>query len=202
MAGTTSGITDLEQRFEADGLPLPPIPEQFVEQLEVLAPWCWSTRPIDPFAMYMFARPIEEAERQEVADHLAISHAGHGVNSWGLNLNVVMGPLALFVQDGYGGVYMEHDECIRAIADTYQRVAEVLEVVEAAAWEGSYPRIFCAWSEFRWSCRSAVQPQEGATLHWKEHRAKAELFDAVAELAALLPEDAGTEPAEPEAERR
>ncbi len=69
-----------------------------------------------------------EAERvadwiATAGDLLALSHAGHGLNSYGLNLVVARGPVAAFVQHGYGGAFMEPVSMLTGIAATYARSA-------------------------------------------------------------------------------
>ena len=47
------GYRDMLYTFADSGLVAPPIPQQLRSGLEQIAPWCWSTRDIDPMAMYM-----------------------------------------------------------------------------------------------------------------------------------------------------
>jgi hypothetical protein len=43
-------------------------------------------------------------------DHVAFSHAGHAINSYALNYQLVDGPLAVIAQVGWGGGYSNRAE--------------------------------------------------------------------------------------------
>ena len=94
--------------FRSAGLPEPPIPEAFRAELRRVEDWCWATRPIDPMEMYMFREYPAEVLSVDVPDYVAVSHAGHGVNSFAVSLHLVYGSLALFTQTLWGGVYTDN----------------------------------------------------------------------------------------------
>ena len=59
----------------------------------------------DPFDMYAFDNPALTETRflvdvllDRVADYAAVSHAGHGINSYGLNFHLVHDRLAILMQ--------------------------------------------------------------------------------------------------------
>jgi hypothetical protein len=88
----------LTEKFAGAGLPLPPVPMRLQDALRTQSDWCWSTMPIDPMAMYMFAADpvfILGVLRDQVEDYVAISHAGHGINSYAINYHLVHGDLAV-----------------------------------------------------------------------------------------------------------
>jgi hypothetical protein len=90
--------------FESNQLGLPPIPARFRPRLDRIGDWAYATRDISPIDMYLFGYP-QEAKQGWVPDYVAVSHAVHGVNSYAITYQLVSGPLALFAQVGYGGLY-------------------------------------------------------------------------------------------------
>jgi hypothetical protein len=120
MTGAAA-VEDLKAMFASAHLPTPPIPERFVSTLAFQHGWLWTTRPMKSMDMYMFDRYPDEvltqnSEGYDVADYLAISHAGHGVNSYLLTYQVVTRRLAVFIQVGWGGAYMDEDASRRDVA--------------------------------------------------------------------------------------
>jgi hypothetical protein len=72
--------------------------------------------------MYMF---YPDRLAQDLVNHgalFAMSHAGHGWNSYGLNLVACSGPLAVFVQHAYGGTFTNPLTDLMAINATYSRL--------------------------------------------------------------------------------
>ena len=59
--------------------------------------------------MYMVASLVDEVVKEDLEDYVAVSHAGHGVNSYSINYALVSGSLGLFLQTLWGGVYMDAD---------------------------------------------------------------------------------------------
>jgi hypothetical protein len=203
------GYQDLVRTFASAGLELPPIPEVLRPRLRRLDDWVWATRPIVPLEMYLFGEYIEELFREPVADYVAVSHAGQGINSYGLNVHLVHGPLALFTQDGWGGVYMDRTNAARTIAETFRRSRELVEVVDSSSRIGT--RVVVMWSEFRgncahtqvlepsaagkvgWECRGPfsgmgwfpISQADGAPIVWSHHDDREALFrSALAELTS------------------
>jgi hypothetical protein len=91
--------------FGESGLSVPPIPKSHQERLITQGKWFWSTRPdITAMNMYRF-RYAKEIVSGPVDDYSAVSHSGHGVNSYSINVSIVKGPLAVVFQHPWGGVY-------------------------------------------------------------------------------------------------
>ncbi len=87
--------------------------------------------------MYGFHRYLGEAVAGRIDNYVAVSHAGHGVNSYAINYHLVYGRVALFVQLGWGGIYMDQGERAQTIAETFAKCGEVLE---AAAGVDAFER--------------------------------------------------------------
>jgi hypothetical protein len=147
-----AGYDDLVATLLKAQLALPPVPAPFQPNLIRQDPWVWSTRPIDPMDMHMFDRYVDEALASPVDDYLAISHAGHGLNSYGLNYHLVYGPLALFTQNGWGGVYTDRAKSEARVAATFRLAANLIAISErhrSADHGTSRVQLVVAFSDFR-----------------------------------------------------
>jgi hypothetical protein len=137
--------------------------------------------------MYMFGEYIEEAIAGETADYVAISHAGHGINSYGLNYHLVYRQVALFTQDGWGGGYMNPVLSRVDVAATFSRVYELLGCLPEDAVTEVPPRVFLAWSGFRTVCSATMQIDPGAPVGWTDAEDQDALFDLGTHYVGLLP---------------
>lgn len=136
--------------------------------------WLWSTRAIDGFAMYMFQTYIGEIFERSVNDYLAISHAGRGINSYGLNYHLVRGDIAIFTQDSFGGVYGDAEVDRKNIANTFNHITTLLRQLDEHPLPPKRPRLVIVWSAFRGVCAHTqlsltAPPSEGGQADW-EHR--------------------------------
>lgn len=181
------GYRDMLYAFADAGLVAPPVPEALRSQLRRLRPWLWSTREIDPFAMYMFGEYIEEAFAGGTADYVAISHAGHGINSYGLNYHLVYGQVALFTQDGWGGGYMNPVQPRVDVGTTFSRVYELLASLPEDPRTDVPPRLFLTWSGFRMVCSAAMQMEPTAPITWVDVDDQESLFHLGSHYVGLLP---------------
>src|SRR5688572_5088714 len=120
------GVRKAERILADAGLMLPPIPSRFANQLRTVEEWCFATREINPMAMYMFDDYVKEALLGTAPDYLAFCHAGHGINSYAINYHLVDGPLALFAQAPWGGLYSNADENAAALAAQFTRCAALI----------------------------------------------------------------------------
>jgi hypothetical protein len=99
------GWVDLCMTFGESGLSVPPIPKDHRDRLVAQGEWFWSTRAdINAMNMYRF-RYANEIVTGPVDEYSAVSHSGHGVTSYGINVSIVKGPLAVVFQHSWGGVY-------------------------------------------------------------------------------------------------
>jgi hypothetical protein len=60
-------------------------------------------------------------------DYAAVSHSGHGANSYGLNLHVVFGQLAVLMQTAWGGIYTDNVRAAEDTARLWSRIESLLE---------------------------------------------------------------------------
>jgi len=147
QAGDPDGLTRL---LDQHGLVLPTgLPRQLWEVVVEQGEWHWATQPF-PSPMSDSLLDSVDYLRGPVPDHLAVSHAGHGVNSYSLNIRLACGPLAALVQVGWGGVYGD------SAADTQEwnramgALSEVLHVIGAGTLPGYRQRqVLVVGSDFR-----------------------------------------------------
>lgn len=144
------GAMRLMRRLSTTGIAVPPLGSVSEREIDSYGEWHWGSRFVDPFDLYMF-------DIQQVGDLLAsrgrffaLSHAGHGMNSYGLNLVVSAGPVATFVQHGWGGVYTDPISAATAIDATYVRLHVLMR--EAARHDEDNLRWLLVLSEFRGVC--------------------------------------------------
>ena len=161
---------DLAVTFAAAGLPVPLIPTVLSAALIRPGEWLWATREMDRLEMYIFRKYPGEILKAPVADYLAISHAGHGVNSYSINYHLVLGPLALFTQVGWGGVYMDNTEAVVEMARQFAGIAKVLPLAElyAATWDG-IRRLLVLESTFRDAAACQwFRPGDGGPMRFQD----------------------------------
>jgi len=94
---------ELIGKFKGAGLELPSIPPAFKGSLFEWEPWLLASQP-HPEAYMDYAWESLPSLREPTPDQIALSHAGHGINSYALNFRLALGPLALLVQQSWGGV--------------------------------------------------------------------------------------------------
>lgn len=113
------GAMPLLPTLATAGIAPPPLLE--VHNVHDLGCWHWGTVWVNPFSLYMF--DVEDLFADGFFDGpvFALSHQGHGINSYGLNLVAGTGRLVAYVQHGYGGAYSDRIERLEAIAATYAR---------------------------------------------------------------------------------
>jgi hypothetical protein len=158
--------TGLDEAFRAQQLPSPPIPDVLRAGLRGPSHWCWSTRPVSPEAMFRFTAPGELLlfPRPE-GEFAAVSHAGHGLNSYAISLFLVFRELALFAQVPWGGVRIDRERAADRLTTVFTRCAELVDL--AGSREPADPawRLVCLLSEQHETAvaRWARFPAEGAT---------------------------------------
>ena len=137
------------------GLAFPPLPNDLPAQLQRFGAWHWGTRELDPLSMYMFEGLAGTEENSgPPPDYMALCHAGHGINSYALNYQLVYRPLAVMFQVGWGGICMDETEQ----AARFYRLCELSESVVALACRARHAEIATAefalirYSEFREVC--------------------------------------------------
>jgi hypothetical protein len=152
-------VQELSETFAKARLPEPPIPAALRPGLVALEPWNFATRPMDAMDMYLFDAYLYEALCADVEPYVAVSHAGHGVNSYALNYHLVYGPLLVFAQGHFGGVYGDAERDRAELAELFRECVDLITAVDRLgdAAEG-HPRLFVAFSPMRQIAVCAPHP--------------------------------------------
>lgn len=139
-------LKEMERLLTETGLPMPPMPNELRHSLHRVRRWCYATRDVDPLAMYRFLPYLIEAVVTHPEPYVALSHAGHGINSYAINYQLVTGRVTLFVQVPWGGVYFDEERQATAVRHMFGKCAELLDLISNLA-DG--PRLLLAVSELR-----------------------------------------------------
>lgn len=86
--------------------------------------------------MYFFDDYLREVLTKKTNDYVAVSHAGHGVNSYAINYHLVDGPLAVFAQVGWGGVYSDPVASGARVKELFDRIAKLISASHKAKARG------------------------------------------------------------------
>jgi hypothetical protein len=123
-------VEKARQLFQDAGLAFPAIPGELAVRLTELGPWLFSTRPLDA-SPYNLGHFLLEKPGQ-TGDYVVLSHSGHGANSYAIHYYLVHGCLCMFLQLGWGGVYMDAEAATAKIRNCFSmadRLAQEAEVV-------------------------------------------------------------------------
>ena len=169
---TSSAIDKARARFEQVGLDLPPIPEELRKTFKERKAWCFSSRPVKMWP-YRFDDYVEEAHSKRPSDYVLVAHAGHGVNSYAIHYYLVRGPLNLFLQLAWGGIYEDQRKTTAAVNKCFKLAGTLLQVFEKNRQKDLHPsdRIMIVASDFygsRWAglgkTETKVQDKKPAEL--------------------------------------
>jgi hypothetical protein len=131
------------EQFATCGLGAPHVPQSLKPALAHFDTWWWTTDDEEdtpsPDADYIMATAWLEGP---VPDHLSVSHAGHGVNSYALTWRMAYGPVAMLVQAPYGGIYDNEAASVGAQAGLYRYASLLIQQIEQRNAEPpSEPRV-------------------------------------------------------------
>ncbi|WP_344589024.1 hypothetical protein [Actinomadura vinacea] len=175
-----NGNDEMRRLFQEAGLGSPPVPAEMVSLVEQRGPWAFATRDINPMGMYMFQDYVFEVLTGPVDDYMAVSHAGHGANSYAISYHLVMGPLAVFAQTGWGGVYMDKEKSTADVRNLLNHCAELLDALQNSSLpaqrhdgrlvvaESTLRRSFCRWLDAPLTDKDAIWPWLDETPRYKQ----------------------------------
>lgn len=124
-----AGYDDLVGRLITAGLAVPRIPAALRDQIQTWAPWWWATdQSAQPFEDYLLKSEV--LLERPVADHVAITHAGHGINSYSLNWRQAFGPVAFLIQTGWGGGLSGDAAAVGRQAELFSRTSRLTAALE------------------------------------------------------------------------
>lgn len=142
-----TGIEKARQLFRDAGLGFPTIPEEFAVRLKELRHWLFSTRLIS-VSPYNFQHYVHEAERTQIEDYALLSHSGHGVNSYAIHYYLLQGPLHMFLQLAWGGVYMDAKAAAAEIHDCFSLADQVVTAAQEVGKFQAGERLIIVGSDF------------------------------------------------------
>ena len=123
-----NGWASLVGDFADGGLNATPL-RQWSKGVRKLEPWQWGTRRFDAMDHYLFRDDFIESLLSEPAltPRFMISHAGHGINSYSINVHIVTESAIVYTQAGWGGVYHDSERASREVNDMIESVAAFLK---------------------------------------------------------------------------
>jgi len=145
-----SGYESLRTFLDDQFLPQPPLLDTFAPRIRQCSELSWGTEFLSPMDLYLFDVRYALGEIRAAPQVFHLSVAGHGMNSWGLNLLVRLGPVAVFTQHAWGGIYQSRARARESVATTFELVTQSVSRV-------THPmaplRYVACYSEFRGHCR-------------------------------------------------
>jgi hypothetical protein len=122
-------LSDATTQFAAAGLEFPPITAALGPRLRRVGQWCFATEDVDEAAMYLFERYPMAALTTDPSPYFAVSHGGHGVNSYALSFHLAIPGLTLVTQYGWGGGYMDNEAAAARISEVYRRFSALVSAL-------------------------------------------------------------------------
>lgn len=148
QAEAEAALAAARKFYGAEQLRLPPLPRALAARLVQLDDAEWGIAPPAP--------DDEEEDEAEPPDHdltdrnefldratdpttpdsVAFGYVGHGVSSWWMCYQLILGPLALFIRQSYGGPYRDSAAARRAINAAFSDAEALIVMADAAAAAG------------------------------------------------------------------
>jgi hypothetical protein len=158
--GKNEGVTKAAALLGAEGLTLPPIPVALRSSFRARGKWCFSTRAL-PSRPYDHAYYLEEARTGAAPDYVLVAHDGHGVNSYAMHYYLVQESVALFLQIGWGGIYMDRASSTALVNQSFELAGKLLGAFPEGFRRGKLAaedRLMVFVSQFRGSFWSVIRP--------------------------------------------
>lgn len=129
MSADHNTLEQARKAFQEEGLPFPPLPAAFEARLKADSEYLFASCevPYSAFDMASWAYAVDA----ETPPYALLGFDGRGINSWAVHYFLVEGPLALFVQVPWGGVYTDKDLQLPQVASAFDSArilqAKILE---------------------------------------------------------------------------
>jgi hypothetical protein len=106
---------------------------------------------IPDVADWVSCRSRAEVLLGSAPEYVAVSHAGHGANSYALNYHLVLGGLAVFVQAPWGGAYVDADRAAAEVRSRFEGLASLIDLAgsRTRTRDRTYPVLIVLDSRFR-----------------------------------------------------
>lgn len=124
---TAEGISDfIHDKYSDKLLEIPPIANEFGLRMRSFGGFDFGTQPLpSPIEDYLFL-DILNYLKGPIPDQYVLNHAGHGVNSYSLNFRYALGDLAVLMQVGFGGGYMNQEKSAKRWNDCVNQIGDVM----------------------------------------------------------------------------
>ncbi len=144
------GIDKAKQVFKQANLPFPYIPEKLAHRLREVRNWGYTTRGTDVIDWPENIRHIyvKEADNATLSDYAMLCHAGYGLNSYAMHYFLVYGPLRMFLQLSWGGVYSCEETDVERMKETFALADQIVKEVEVSKRFGKGDHLVIAVSDF------------------------------------------------------
>ena len=142
---------DLTNTLADEGIVRPPLDVKLGD-INTYGQWSWGTRHLGEAHMYMFDGRMVSRSLARSKPFFAMTHSGHGANSYGLNVVTSGGPFAAFLQHGYGGVYMDSLDTRLRINAAYTYLRRLFEKAVSRHEDTQPLRWLLLFSDFRRQC--------------------------------------------------
>ena len=135
MAPTNPDLDRARSLFAEAGLPFPAIPAEFVPDFREVDNWHFEANAPQghPYNLHKYTRLARLAS---LNNYVVLAHAGHGVNSYAIHYFLVQKPLCVFLQIGWGGVYMDASKAVALLKRCFDLVEELVSATQAATARG------------------------------------------------------------------
>lgn len=166
------------------GLACPPLGSFELGDVTTFGRWHWGTHELSPLEMYLFeVEPVVAALVKE-GRIFAMSHAGHGLNSYGLTVVTTGGPFAVFVQHLFGGVYTDPLWARLQINEAYTYLHVLLAADELE--DANNPKWLLLYSQFRGPCGIVDLEEVRGGKPWEEAFTPSRDFGSLIRAAVAL----------------
>ena len=135
----------------------PKIPNELAVAIKEQSKWLFSTRELKTLP-YFLQHYLQEIGGNP-PEYVILGHSGHGINSYAIHYYLVSGPLNLFLQLAWGGVYMDADASASWIRECFSLADEIVPAVRGAERLSAGERLTIVGSDFYGSYWSA--PEQG-----------------------------------------
>ena len=128
-------LEDAFLRYQENGLRLPPVPRELVDELQEFAAWRWGSAELDLEDVAGF---LAAARQPDGAAEIAFGHIGHGASSWWLCYRLRLDAVAVYVRLAYGGIYQNDAEVLPLVNAVAARLEDLIPAAEAARDAGRF----------------------------------------------------------------
>lgn len=161
----------LKTVLKRERLPLPPMPRDLQDKLDVFGEKTWGTQ--SPKGSLYDIQTHTDQLIATPADFALLGHDGHGMNSWFFHCYISHGPLAVLVQAPWGGRLTDVKTAVQGLTVRYQLLGELFNVMNevTAAGHALPGRLIVQQSSIidpRWAW-----VKDGADPQWNEEFANA-----------------------------